>query len=219
MLKDEGNFEGEATNQPALSSLYGDYPEVFSATRNFPVGRFDDYQRHKVRLWATYDLPLGRFGTLDLSGLYRYNSGIAYSLAARNVDLSDTQLLIAEAAGYANVPNGGTQTLYFGKRGAQTFPGYGLVDVSAQYTIPVWQTLRPYLKVDVYNLLNNDKLISWNTTVFPDPSGPVDALGLPLTYIQGPSFGKPTSPANYPAWSAGGNDGSRTFRLAFGFRF
>jgi hypothetical protein len=219
MLKDEGNFEGEATNQPALSSLYGNYPEVFAAARNFPIGRFDDYQRHKVRVWATYAMPLGRLGTLDLSGLYRYNSGLAYSLAARNVDLTNTQLAIAEAAGYANVPNGGTQTLYFGHRGAQTFPGYALVDFSAQYTVPVWQTLRPYLKFDTYNLFDNDKLITWNTTVFPDFTGPTDPLGLPLNYIQSPTFGKATSPANYPAWSPGGNDGGRTFRLAFGFRF
>jgi len=219
MLRDEGNFEGEATNQPGTSSIYGNYPEVFSADRNFPIGRFDDFQRHKVRLWATYNVPLGRFGSVDVSGLYRYNSGLAYSLAAKNVDLTDAQLAIAEAAGYANVPNDGTQTLFFGKRGSQTFPGASLVDLSAQYGIPVWQTLRPYLKFDIYNLFNNDKLISWNTTVFPDFNGPTDGLGLPLNYIQGPNFGKPTSASNYPAWAPGGNDGGRTFRVAFGFRF
>ena len=51
-LQNEGNFEGEAANQPGNPSLYGDYPEVFTADRNFPIGRFDDFQRHKVRLWA-----------------------------------------------------------------------------------------------------------------------------------------------------------------------
>src|SRR5262249_23789648 len=123
MLKDEGDFEGEATNQPALSSLYGDYPEVFAASRNFPVGRLNDFQRNKVRAWATYALPLGqKFGSVDLSGMFRYNSGLAYSLTARNVDLTETQVALAEAAGYANAPNSGVQTLYFGKRGAQTFP-------------------------------------------------------------------------------------------------
>jgi hypothetical protein len=219
MLKDEGNFEGEATNQPALSSLYGNYPDVFSASRNFPLGRFDDYQHHKVRLWATYAVPVGRAGDVDLSAMLRYNSGLAYSLAARNVGLTDQQLALAEIAGYANVPNSGTQTLYFGTRGAQTFPGYALVDVSTQYTIPVWHTGKPYLKFDVFNVFNNDKLISWNTTVFPDFTGPADALGLPLNYIQGPSFGKPASPTNYPTWAPGSNDGGRTFRVAFGLRF
>jgi TonB dependent receptor len=218
MLKDEGDFEGEATNQPAVSSLFGDYPEVFSAARNFPTGRFDDFQRHKIRLWATYNVPLGRFGGLDVSGMFRYNSGLAYSIAAQNVDLTDTQLAIAEAHGYANVPNDGTQTLYFGKLGSQTFDGYGLVDFSAQYTIPVYRTLRPYLKFDIYNMFNNDSLISFDTTVFPDFAGPVDGLGLPLNYIKGPNFGKATSATDYPAW-APGNDGGRTFRIAFGFRF
>jgi hypothetical protein len=219
MLKDEGDFEGEATNQPAISSLFGDYPEVFSAARNFPIGRFDDFQRHKVRLWATYNVPFGRYGGLDLSGMYRYNSGLAYSLAAQNVDLTDTQLAIAEAHGYANTPNDGTQTLYFGKLGSETFPGFGLVDFSAQYAIPVYRSARPYLKFDVFNVFNNDKLISYDTTVFPDFSGPVDSLGLPLNYVKGPNFGKATSATDYPAWAPGGNDGGRTFRIAFGLRF
>ena len=219
MLKDEGDFEGENANQPAVPSLFGDYPQVFSAARNFPIGRFDDFQRHKIRLWATYNVPLGHAGAVDLSAMYRFNSGLAYSLAADNVDLTGTQVAIAQAAGYANTPNDGTQTLYFGKRGAQTFPGYSLVDFSAQYAVPVWQTLRPYLKFDIYNVFDNDKLVSWNTTVFPDFNGPVDALGLPLNYTKGPNFGKATSPADYPAWAPGGNDGGRTFRIAFGFRF
>lgn len=43
-LKNEGNFEGEATNQPGIGSVLGDYPEILVATRNFPMGRLDDYQ-------------------------------------------------------------------------------------------------------------------------------------------------------------------------------
>ena len=46
-LQNDGDFEGEAANQPGSPSLYGDYPEVFTADRNFPIGRFDDFQRHK----------------------------------------------------------------------------------------------------------------------------------------------------------------------------
>ena len=61
-LQNEGDFEGEAANQPGSPSLYGDYPEVFTADRNFPIGRFDDFQRHKVRLWAVWNRSLGRFG-------------------------------------------------------------------------------------------------------------------------------------------------------------
>ena len=61
-MKNHGNFEGEAANQPGAPSLFGDYPESFSADRNFPYGRLDDFQRHKIRAWTTYLLDVGRFG-------------------------------------------------------------------------------------------------------------------------------------------------------------
>ena len=217
-LQNEGNFEGEASNQPGAPSLLADYPEVFTAARNFPIGRTDDFQRHKVRLWAVYNLGVGRFGDLDLTGLYRYNSGLTFSYRAQNVGLTDQQLAAAEAAGYVNEPGGGTQTLYFGERGRGDFPGYALVDFGVQYNIPVWRTVRPYAKLDLLNAFNNQKQIGFDTTVRPDFNGPVDAQGLPLNFIQGANFGKAVETADYPFYRPG-FDGGRTFLLAFGVRF
>ena len=79
-IRNHGNFEGEAANQPGIPSLFADYPEVFDASRNFPEGRLAQFQRHKIRLWAIYNFDMGRFGGLDLSGVWRYNSGLTYSL-------------------------------------------------------------------------------------------------------------------------------------------
>jgi hypothetical protein len=217
-LQNEGNFEGEASNQPGVPSLLGDYPEVFNETRNFPYGRTDDFQRHKVRLWAVYNVPMGRWGGLDLTGLWRYNSALSYSLRALNVTLTDTQLAIAQAAGYANEPNGGDQTLYFGERGSQSFKGYAVFDLGVGYNVPVWRTVRPYFKLDLLNVLNNQKQIGWNTTVTPDFNGPLDSLGLPLNYIQGPRFGQATRNLDYPVYRSG-FDGGRTALLSFGIRF
>ena len=53
-LKNEGNYEGESANAPGSPSVLGDYPELLVEARNFPMGRLDDYQRHKVRVWSTY---------------------------------------------------------------------------------------------------------------------------------------------------------------------
>ena len=74
-LENDGNFEGEAANNPAIPSLIGDYPEIYVAERSFPMGRLDDFQRHKVRVWATYSLDLRRFGRLDVAPLYRLQLG------------------------------------------------------------------------------------------------------------------------------------------------
>jgi hypothetical protein len=217
-LRNNGNFEGEAANQPGIPSLYGDYPEVFTAERNFPEGRLASFQRHKIRLWSIYNMGLGRFGDVDVSGLWRYNSALTYSLVAEGVPLSDIQLARAEAAGYASAPGGGEQDLYFDNRGTESFKGYALFDVSLSYSIPVWKSLRPYVKFDVQNVLNNQKQIGFDTTIDPDYDGPVDTLGLPLNYVRGPNFGNAEANQDYPGWRTGQN-GGRTFLVAAGFRF
>jgi outer membrane receptor protein involved in Fe transport len=217
-LRNHGNFEGEAANQPGAPSLFGDYPEAFSPERNFPEGRLDDFQRHKVRLWTTYIVDMGRFGDLDLSALWRYNSGLTYSLRALGEDLSDTQLARAAAAGYVNEPNGGTQTIYFGERGSETFPGYGVADFGVGYNIPIWGTARPYVKFEVLNAFNNQKLIGFDTTLAANWNGPVDALGIPTTFSRGQRFGQANSNTSYPTWRTGQN-GSRAFLMALGLRF
>jgi hypothetical protein len=215
-LQNEGDFEGEAANQPGASSLFGDYPEVFTAERNFPVGRFDDFQRHKVRLWAVWNRSLGRFGGLDVSGMWKYNSALTYTLFAANYPLTAAQEALG--AGYANEPNGGAQNLFFGARGSQDFKGYGLVDLGVNYSIPVWRTLRPYVKIELLNALNNQKQSGWDTVVTADENGPKDALGLPLNYIKGARFGQATRNLDYPTWRPG-FDGGRTFLMSFGTRF
>ena len=80
-----------------------------------------------------------------------------------------------------------------------------------QYQVPVFRTLRPWIKLDVFNIFNNDTLATWDTTVVADDTSPVDALGLPTRYTPGPLFGQGTSNANYPR--------ARGWQVAFGFRF
>jgi hypothetical protein len=217
-LRNNGNFEGEAANQPAISSLAFDYPEVTSADRNYPEGRLAAFQRHKIRLLGSYSQPLGRLGSTDIGLIWRYNSGTPYSDVSANADMSDFQLEQAAALGYANEPGGGLQNIYYGPRGAHLFPGYGLVDLSMNYAIPVWKSVRPYLRAEVLNLFNNQKLISWDTTLDPNWNGPVDSLGIPTTFTNGPNYGKATAETDYPSWRSG-LTGGRTFLVQTGLRF
>lgn len=215
-LRNEGNFEGEATNQPGISSDAFDYPEIFTPERNYPLGRLNDFQRHKVRIWGIYNLGLGWVGNIDLGSIWRYNSGQVYSLVSSGVPLTARQEAILEERGYASGPT--SQTLYYGERGTEEFKGYGLMDLSVQYQIPVWRTAEPYFKFELLNVFNNDTLIGWNTTVNPNYDGPVDALGLPTTYEEGSRFGEGTSGGDYPPWRAG-LDGGRTYLMVIGLRF
>ena len=212
-LRNNGNFEGEAASNPAIPSVIGDYPEIYIASRDFPMGRLDDFQRSKVRMWASWSRDLGRAGVLDLAPMYRYNSARTFSYVA-TVPMSAQQL--AGDPGYARPP--ASQTLYFGDRGAGTFAGYGLVDLAATWNAPVWRSVSPWLKLEILNGLNNQKAIGWDTSITADLKGPLDAYGLPLDYIKSANFGNPTKTTDYPR-PRPGMDGGRTYLASLGLRF
>ena len=179
-LKNDGNYEGEATNNPGDTDQIGDFPEVFNAARHYPDGRLQSFQRHRLRIWSIHNVMMGRYGDISVSGLWRVDSGGVYSLVATGERLTATQRAILAANGYASRPS--RQSAYFGERGSESFNGHGLFDASVVYNLAVFGTLRPWIKFDVYNLLNNQKLIRWNTVVRPDPASPADALGLATGY-------------------------------------
>jgi hypothetical protein len=227
-LKNNGNYEGEGSNTPGSTSFIGNYPEAFDPARNFPDGHLQDFQRHRLRLWSIYDFGMGRFGDLSVSGLWRLDSGLAYSLVARNQPLTDEQNALIAAAGYPDFPPPAGNEVFFGNRGAQTFPGYGLVDMSINYNVPILRSLRPWVKFDVYNLFDNEKLIAWNTTVSQDPNSPKDQLGLATGFLPGSAFGTASGNTVTNLFNNGinafpvpfnGTTGGRTFRVGVGFRF
>jgi hypothetical protein len=206
-LRNHGNFEGETTNQPAISSVIGDYPDIRSAERHYPVGPLSAFQRHKVRAWTIVTPDLGARGQAAVSLLYRYDAPTTYSLAASGVPLTAQQESLL--AGYASRPL--SQTIFFEGRGTGRFSGSHLVDTAVSYQLPVWRTLGPWMRFEVINLFNSQPLIRHNITVRPDPSSPPDALGLATRYVPDARFGQGESNAHYPL--------PRTIRLGVGFRF
>jgi hypothetical protein len=234
MLRNDGNYEGEATSQPGKTSFYGNYPEAFSADRNFPNGRLQDFQRSRLRIWSIYDVPMGRAGDLSISGLWRVDSGLTYSLRAPSQPLTATQQAILANAGYPDSPSTTSSSsgyyVYFAPRGSGNFLGSGVFDTSINYNIPVFRTLRPFVKLSVFNLFNDQKLIAWNVTVKPDPNSPVDSLGLHTGYLpQNPAtFGTATGNTinlvgfgvnSYPVAYNGALPGGRTVLVYGGIRF
>jgi hypothetical protein len=128
-LKNDGNFEGETPNPSG--SAFGDYPEMISLARSAPEGHLDDFQRSKVRIWAHYNPSLGRYGSLNVAPIVRYNSARTYSLVLNGQPLSAIQA--ARNPGYAGTP---TQQIFFGERGSQSFKGFAVLDLAATYGIP-----------------------------------------------------------------------------------
>jgi hypothetical protein len=227
-LQNDGNYEGEATNQPGNVSAIGDYPEALKADRYFPDGRLQSFERNRLRIWSIYNFSMGPVGALSISGLWRFEGARAYSLGIRNQAINSTQAAVLAAAGYPDQP--GVAHVYFGgERGTERFPSYGLLDFDVNYNVPVFRTLRPWVKFDVYNLFDNRKLIAWNTNLAQNSAGAKDALGIATTFTKTANFGKATGNTatnlnytgidTFPRAFSGATAGGRTFRVALGFRF
>ena len=218
-IRNEGAFAGEAANQPGIPSVFGDYPEVLGPARDrlMPEGRLDNFQRHKLRVAAIYAQSLGRFGSVDVSPLWRVNSGGVYSLTTA-IRVPAAQL--ARNPGYpaASLSANSRETVFFGDRGGYDFKGYGVMDLAASYNLAVWKSLRPWFKVEIYNLFENQKLIAWDRTVSVDLASALDANGIPTGYLKGARFGQATAGTHFPQPYIGQN-GGRTIRIAFGTRF
>jgi hypothetical protein len=217
-LQNNGNFEGEGASQPGIPTAIGNYPEMAVISRNEPTGRLNDFQRNKVRLWTTYQVNMARFGALDTAVLYRYNSPLTYSLVANGVPVTAAQQALDP--GYATPLS--AQTVYFGERGSGEFEGSQMVDLAFTYSVPVFRQLRPWIKAEIFNLFNDQSLVSFNTAVTPKAGGAVDAIGLPLEYTPSAAFGTATAITSYPRSAqnfAGQNLYARTFLLSTGFRF
>ena len=207
-LTNDGNFEGEGTNTPGISSVLGDYPEIFggSTQRIAPVGRLAGFQKDKVRLWTTYNLDFGRAGNLGLSLLYKFDSPLTFSNAA---NIPVPEVLLASDPGYANPPT--SVTVYFGDRGTEEFDSAHTFDFAATYGLPIWKSLEPWVKLEVFNLFNDDTQIGGNISIVPNLAGPLDANGFPTTFTPGVSYRQPT----------GGDDfvDPREYQVSAGIRF
>ena len=115
-LQNEGDFDGELRGHPGVPSCFGVYPEILVPSRACPRGDLWGFQRHRVLLWSSYDLNLGRFGQTSVTALYLYDSGHSYSLGAV-VPVSSVQL--ARDPGYARPPQ--TTVAFLGNRGTERY--------------------------------------------------------------------------------------------------
>ncbi|MDA1185347.1 MAG: TonB-dependent receptor [Acidobacteria bacterium] len=199
-LRNHGNFVGETANQPGIPSIIGDYPEVFGPAldRLAPTGRLDSYQRHTLRVYGVYSQRLGRLGSVDLSPIWSVRSGGVYGHSAP-IRLTPEQLALNPGYPAGNINPFVRQTVFFGSRGQYDFKGYGVLDLAATYSVPVWRSAAPWFKVEIYNALNNQKTIRWDTTVGVDSNSPDDANGIPTGFVEGPRYGTATSDAHFTA--------------------
>jgi outer membrane receptor protein involved in Fe transport len=205
-----GNVEGETVGSGPVSEggWIFQYPEFQGFTQNKPVGYLSGDQRHKLRAWAGMDFPLGPAGTLNVSALERFDSGLPYSASAFITAAADP------AAGnltgkYVSPP--ALVTYYFSDRGGFRWDNVTRTDLALNYRIRVASRAELFVEAEMYNMFNQQAQINGNTTVITSRSSTRvchDSAGAaarcaafnPFTttpvrgvnYEYGPSFGKST---------------------------
>jgi hypothetical protein len=144
-----GNDDGDsatgavANTDPALF-----YPEYFNYSRVSPIGYLAGDQRHRVRAWAGYRLPLPA-GSLEATVLQSYESGMPYSIAGA---INLTRYAGAPAnLGYASVPNG---FYYFSGRGELRTEPTRSTDLALRYSVRI-SALEFFTQGDLLNAFNN----------------------------------------------------------------
>ena len=95
--------------------------------------------------------------------IYRFDSGTPYSFVSPGYPI--TAIQASHDPGYAHPPT--SQNLFFGERGAQTFPSQSRFDFALNYDIPIFKLLEPWLKVTVVNVFNTRYRTGFDTSIIP----------------------------------------------------
>ena len=78
LSKTWGNFNGENVGSGPIRATFDTFPEYRQESWNYPTGYNPGDQRHKVRAWFNYTLPIGEtIGRVDVSMVQRADSGVA----------------------------------------------------------------------------------------------------------------------------------------------
>ena len=218
-----GTFDGENAASGSLQSVAPFYPEYRDASWSRPVGDLAADQRHKVRLWAIYDLPLGiDWMQSSVSVLQNYDTGLPYGA----VGAVDTRPYVTNP-GYLAPPS--TATYYFSARDAFRTDDVWRTDLSLNLSFRPVGSLEVFVAPQVTNVFNQQAIAgntaNITTTIETRQNNSASYAAFnPFTTAptQGPrgsganwnyssTFGQPVGPAAY--------QNPRTFRFSVGLRF
>ena len=220
-----GNVTGEDSGSGPLVGVAAEYPEYREAEWNYPTGYLTGDQRHRARLWASYDL-LTRVGDFNISLLENFDSGTRTS-----IDGSIDPRPFVTSPGYLTPP--ATVDYFFGGRGSFKHDDITRTDLAINYKLRLG-TVEVFVQPEILNLFNEQGVESVDEEVLtavdcapqtgsnvlaaPCPEKGLQAFN-PFTekpvegvhFIKGPNFGKPNSEGDYQT--------PRTIRLSLGLRF
>jgi len=220
-----GNFDGEFANTGPVTAGFQAYPEYIDPKWNIPSGDLVTDQRHRVRVFAIYDLPFipQRIGVITFGVNHAYDTGAPYGA----VGTVRSRTFVTNP-GYQTPPS--SVTYYYTARDAFRTDNISRTDVSLNFSTNIAGLVEIFIQPQVLNLFNNKGVIAVDTTVNtarnpgtgtyltfnPFTTIPVQRPHLDNTvktanWDYGPNFGKPTSVNSYQI--------PRQFLVTAGLRF
>jgi Carboxypeptidase regulatory-like domain len=215
LSKTWGNFNGENVGSGPIRATFDTFPEYRQESWNYPMGYNPGDQRHKLRAWFTYLVPVPQaVGNVDIGFVQRADSGVA-------VDVNgsvDTRSYVTNP-GYVTPIN--SVNYYFTERGSFRWDGVNSTDLAATWTKRRQQasSTELFVRAVVTNVFNNAAvtrgdiaiLTRFNNTAYaafnPFTTSPVHGVN----WDYGPSFGQPQAYDDYQQ--------ARLFSFSAGIRF
>jgi hypothetical protein len=211
----EGNVDGEDAAVGPTMVMTGDYPEYREIDWNAPSGPLATDQRHRARLWGTWQLPASRgLGTFTLGLVQRFETGLAWS-AVGNIN----PRAYVVNPGYITPPT--SVPYFFSPRGAYRTGTVSATDLSLYWShqLPGTKRGQGFVRAVLVNVFNRAAAIRVNKTVLTRNDSTAFLAFNPFTetpvqgvhYGYGSDFGQPIGPFDYQA--------PREFSIALGLRY
>ena len=211
-----GNDEGENAGSGPIPNqpLSAYYPELLGYAQRLPVGPLNGDQRHRLRAWMGYDVPMPElFGTLNVSVLQHYNSGVAWSESFA----INARTYPGAATGLNYVGGTPATATYYLCRGCNRMDDETRTDLALNYAKRIWK-VELFAQGELLNVFNEDAIINPNfisqtitrtSTAFnPFTTTPVEGTHYTKNAA---TFGKPTTFEAYQL--------ARTYQFSLGLRF
>lgn len=214
----QGNVNGESDGSGPTASGAFQYPEFKDPAWSNPLGDLSTDQRHRARIWATYNLPWARsFVNMTVGATQVLQSGTPYGAAA-----STLVSPFVDAPGYALPPD--FATYYFTPRDEYRTEAMARTDVALTLRRRVGTGRAPevFANVQLLNLFNQFQVANINainTTVLTAVDDPGLEFFDPFTEtpVEGVHWQKAEDFGQ--ALGRGAYTLPRTFRFSIGVRF
>jgi outer membrane receptor protein involved in Fe transport len=160
-----GNFVGETAGSGPVTFTGLNYPEYVQASWNTPKGDLSQDQRHRVRLYASYDVKAGPvtvtpglLQSMDTGTPYGASGSIrSYPYVSSNLGCSAP----GQTNCYVSPPT--TVTYYFTPRDAYRTPTVNRTDLSLNFAGKIGP-VEIFVQPQVFNLFNNHAVTFINNT-------------------------------------------------------